>query len=601
MSDLDVTLQPVPRASAPPLISPTLLLFMVAMILANLGSEMYGPLLPLYLKELNASVAQIGLFFTLAQVVPLALQILGGWVSDSLGRLRSIAYGSVAGNLTYVGFILAPTWQWVMSGMIFSAMTRSLIGPSFSAYIAEQSTEQHRARVFGITDTLFMVVSVIGPPLGGYLADTYGFRSMLLCAWFLYILATVIRVGMARHAARSQASSSAKLSLASLRTSLGTMFGLLLSGGLITWILITDGVRDIAFALSGNLMPLYLEGVGGMSYQQIGWLGSVFGVCMMLVTIPAGWLADKKGERIGIVLGFLLQAAALMVFMYTSGFWGYALSWALFGIGVGMMAPAYNSLISKAVPEKVRGTAFGLFSTSLGLVSLPAPAIGAQMWERSSPRLPFWITALASLVSMAPAWLKFKLPSTPAAASDLPQAKEIEAWPNQPAPAPTSADYPAIRDQRASLACLQALVEAIRRDPVFIPELSLVAELTGQPGAVLVGHILFSPIAIQTPQGRVTAISLAPMAVLPAYQNQGIGSALVRAGLEACRQAGQRIAIVLGHLNFYPRFGFAPASRWGLNSPWPEAGDAFMAMELTPGALDEVQGKVVYPAYFEDV
>src|SRR4030042_1664231 len=106
--------------------------------------------------------------------------------------------GSVAGNLTFVGFIFAPTWQWVMSGMFFSAVTRALIGPSFSAFIAEQSAEKNRARVFGITDALFMIVGVIGPPLGGWMADVYGFRIMLAAAWVFYMIATVIRVKMAR-------------------------------------------------------------------------------------------------------------------------------------------------------------------------------------------------------------------------------------------------------------------------------------------------------------------------------------------------------------------------------------------------------------------
>jgi len=187
-------------AKTGPLLNKMLLLFMLAMILANLGGEMYGMLLPLYLKELNASVVQIGLFFTISQVVPLVVQILGGWISDSLGRLRSIAIGSLAGNLVYVGFIFAPTWQWVLSGQIFSAITRALIGPSFSAFIAEQSSEGTRARVFGITDTLFLVISVVGPPLGGYLVDEYGFRIMLAVAWVFYALATVIRVSMARAA-----------------------------------------------------------------------------------------------------------------------------------------------------------------------------------------------------------------------------------------------------------------------------------------------------------------------------------------------------------------------------------------------------------------
>ncbi len=392
------------------LLNNQLLLFMGAMILANMGGNMYGPLLPLYLKSLNASVVQVGLFFTLAQVIPLALQILGGWISDTLGRLRSIALGSLAGLISYVGLILAPTWQWVLLGEGLSAVTRSLVGPSFGAFIAENSTEETRARVFGITDTLFMVVSVLGPPLGGWIADQYGFRAMLLAAAAFYAGATLIRVWMAR-AARYQASAPAgALSLSSLRTNLGLAFGMITAGGLVTWILITDGVRDVAYALSFNLMPIYLDDFGGLSIQQIGWLESIFGMAMMAVTIPAGWLADRKGERLGIAVGFALQFLALVVFLRASGFWGYGLVWMLLGVGVGLMSPAYNSLISKAVPENVRGTAFGLFSTSLGLFSLPAPAVGARLWERFGARTPFTLTALLCLLAVVPAWRKFKLP-----------------------------------------------------------------------------------------------------------------------------------------------------------------------------------------------
>jgi len=168
--------------------------------------------------------------------------------------------------------------------------------------------------------------------------------------------------------------------------------------------------------MSFTLMPIYLQDLGGLSVQQIGWLESVFGVFMMLVTLPAGWLADKKSERLAIVLGFLLEFIALMTFMRVSGFVGYAAAWALLGLGVGLMSPAYQSLISKAVPEKMRGTAFGLFQTSLGVFSLPAPAIGAQLWERVSPRFPFTLTAWVGLLSVIPVWLKFKLPTNGEAA-----------------------------------------------------------------------------------------------------------------------------------------------------------------------------------------
>lgn len=392
------------------LISPRLMLFMVAMVLANIGGNMYGPLLPLYLKSLNASVVQVGLFFTLSQVIPLALQILGGWISDTLGRLRSIAMGSVAGVFSYVGLILAPTWQWVLLGEGLSSVTRSLVGPSFSAYIAEESSEKNRARVFGITETIFIVVNIIGPPLGGWLADTHGFKVMLMVAGGFYFVATLIRISMARMAARSTEASPGKLSFRSLKTDLGIILAMIMAGSLITWILITDGVRDTAYSLSFTLLPIYLKDLGGLSIQQIGWLESIFGVFMMIITAPAGWLADRKSERVAIVLGFLLESIALFSLLRVSGFIGYAFVWALLGLGVGLMSPAYQSLISKAVPEKLRGTAFGFFQTSLGVVSLPAPAIGAQLWERVSPRFPFTITAIISLLSVIPVWFKFKLP-----------------------------------------------------------------------------------------------------------------------------------------------------------------------------------------------
>ena len=141
-----------------PLLNPLLRLFMVTMVLANISGNMYGPLLPLYLRSLDANVLQVGLFFTLSQIIPLMLQIVGGWVSDSLGRLKSIAIGSVAGALSYVGLILAPTWGWVLVGEGLSSVTRSLVAPSFQPFIAEQSSEETRGRVFALTEMIFTVV-----------------------------------------------------------------------------------------------------------------------------------------------------------------------------------------------------------------------------------------------------------------------------------------------------------------------------------------------------------------------------------------------------------------------------------------------------------
>lgn len=141
------------------------------------------------------------------------------------------------------------------------------------------------------------------------------------------------------------------------------------------------------------------------------------------------------------------------------------------------------------------------------------------------------------------------------------------------------------------------LVEAIRNSDRFIPDLSLVAENERQ----VVGHIMFSKIFIETERGMIPALALAPMAVLPAMQGNGVGSALVRKGLEAAKTLGHTIVIVLGHPEYYPRFGFSAELAKPLECPYGDCGAAWMALELVPGALSGVRGKVVYPAFFDGV
>ncbi|MBK7449516.1 MAG: MFS transporter [Anaerolineales bacterium] len=401
-----------------PLLSGVLILFLAAMVFANVGGSMYDGLLPLYLKDLDADITQIGLFFTLAQIVPLFLQILGGWVSDSLGRLRAIAIGSVFGVLGYIPLVLADKWQWLLLATAIGAIARSLVGPSFDAFIAEHSSEKNRGRVYGISQAIFMIVMVVGPPLGGWLTGAYGFKLMLLVAGAFYFIATVMRLSMAREAVKGEKANGEhkKLSFNDLKSNLGSMIGLLLSGGLITWMLITDGLRDVSFQFSGNLFPVYMQESGGLNYQQIGWVTSMFGVFMMLSTIPGGWLSDKAGERVSIALGMVLLSLALFILVnIPQGVeyqWLFFVGWAVAGLGAGISGPAYQSLISKAVPQKLRGLAFGLFSTSLGVFSLPAPWIGAQLWDRIGPKAPFTITAIVILLSVIPIWLKFKLPDS---------------------------------------------------------------------------------------------------------------------------------------------------------------------------------------------
>jgi len=139
------------------------------------------------------------------------------------------------------------------------------------------------------------------------------------------------------------------------------------------------------------------------------------------------------------------------------------------------------------------------------------------------------------------------------------------------------------------------IVDGLRQRGVIF--LSLVAVQDDQ----IVGHILFSPVTITSETSSFEAIALGPMAVLPSHQRLGIGSELVRAGLEECREMGQSIVIVLGHPEFYPRFGFEPARPFGIRWEHDVPAEVFMVAELTEGALNGRGGVVLYQPEFRSL
>jgi len=124
--------------------------------------------------------------------------------------------------------------------------------------------------------------------------------------------------------------------------------------------------------------------------------------------------------------------------------------------------------------------------------------------------------------------------------------------------------------------------------------LSLVAEVENRA----VGHVALSPVTLPGPAGP-RLLGLGPIAVDPARQGTGIGSALMRAGLAAAREAGWAGVVLLGDPAYYGRFGFAPAAGFGLSCPWDVPDEHFMAVELAPGALAGARGRVLYHPAFE--
>ncbi len=136
----------------------------------------------------------------------------------------------------------------------------------------------------------------------------------------------------------------------------------------------------------------------------------------------------------------------------------------------------------------------------------------------------------------------------------------------------------------------QYLVDRLRSSVAFIPELSLVAEASGE----IVGHILFTRMRI----GEHASLALAPVSVLPDWQRKGIGSRLILEGHRVAQELGYGSVVVVGHASYYPRFGYAPASRWNITAPFEVPDECFLVVELARGSLDGIDGVIEYAKEF---
>jgi len=140
----------------------------------------------------------------------------------------------------------------------------------------------------------------------------------------------------------------------------------------------------------------------------------------------------------------------------------------------------------------------------------------------------------------------------------------------------------------------QFLVERLRKTEAFVPELSIVAEIEN----TIVGHILLTKLKIKNLQNEYDSLALAPVSVLPSFQNKGIGGMLIKRAHIIAKELGYQSIALLGHANYYPRFGYHQAANFGIEFPFKAPTENCMIIELIENSLEGVSGKIAYPKEF---
>ena len=268
---------------------------------------------------------------------------------------------SLTGIVRYILYVVAPTWQWlILAQGIASLQVASFMVSSLYCGTVDRRPEQGfcYCRVH-LHDSRCYQYSV-----GGIVSQKYGFRAMFLVG-ILSRLGHSNPVMIVRKAGRKRVHQQVRIQPGLIKRSLAEI-ALVVSGGAVTWIFISDGVFDVAMHISSGLEPLYHRSIIGLSNVEISSYSSIVHGAMMVFLPLGGWFADKAGERAGIVTGQVFFAMGGLLFVLGSRYIHFAIVSLLYGIGGALMSPSYNSLISKVVPWNRRGVAYGLFATSLG-------------------------------------------------------------------------------------------------------------------------------------------------------------------------------------------------------------------------------------------
>lgn len=370
--------------------------------------SLYYTFWPLYLIELGATPANIGLIAMIQSTAQLLFQFPGGILADRIGRRKVIVYGSMFRLITPIIFLFATSWEMVLPGVIFQAVA-SIYMPAFNALIAESLPHEDRGAAFGAYRMITMLPLVVTGFLSGVLMDHFGVWEGTRMILMANVIASIFIVAV-RYKFITETFSPKQLSTAK-KTSIKDSISELRNQPRNVWALISVScLSSFALRLSFSFFVLYAVNVIGLSKTQWGLIGSIISIVSMSLSLPGGMLTDKIGRKPNILIARILTPISTLGLSLARGFNQTLLVRLVSSIGGGLGGgisgasggPAWQALLADIIPSHKRGRVYGLIGTLTGLMGAPAPWIGGLMWNQISPaftlQMSCWLGIIPALI-----------------------------------------------------------------------------------------------------------------------------------------------------------------------------------------------------------
>jgi len=374
---------------------------------ATFFNSIYTPYWAEYLqKVIGLSILQIGLLRSIARSNNLLFAFPGGLLADRIGRKPVSLMGAVARIATSLIYLFAGTWEILLLGTIVNSL-QSIANAAFAAMVAESVPREQRGTGYGVFEMLRRIPGVFTGVIGGFMMDTLGIAGGT--RWcFIGGLIGGVAIFLSRYLFLTETLRKKTEAKRTVKQDFKEVIPLF--QGSLKYMQVTSAIYQFAAGLTSELIIIYVIDVIGLTYTEWGTILTIMSTIGLLTSLPGGIMADKY-DRVKLnVFARAIYPITSLAYIYLRGFWLILGTRMIAGVGMGLSGAAamgtiggtsWNALMADLVPAEKRGRLSGIMSTFNGLVSLPAPYIGAYLWDTPSvgPVGDLWLTIIIGLVS----------------------------------------------------------------------------------------------------------------------------------------------------------------------------------------------------------
>lgn len=361
--------------------------------LGTIAQSILQPILPLYLTSIGVVPTVLGLMFSVAMVGMVIGEGSWGWIADKVGVKIPLSAGTFACAPVVFCFVLTQQIPAIFLIFLIWGIARSALPPVGRGYIGATAPQLKKATFMAIYSTILAGSRSLGALMSGFVVDTWGYHRAFFISCGVAVLGGIVMViGLRKTRLVKPKPPAVSSPLTDEPPSPDRVYSyrpLALQCAIAALLFLGLGI-------SITFLPLLATQVVGLAATEVGILFTIRGLVTMVLLLPLGMLADRKGKRVLMILGLLVSASGLAGVAFAESFSWLIVFIVIQGLGMAMFSPAAVALLSDAVPLHRQNTAMGIYGVCEDIGVIVGSALGGFIWTASGPQPTFLIGAMAT-------------------------------------------------------------------------------------------------------------------------------------------------------------------------------------------------------------